>query len=175
MHWLRAVGILGAGLAVFGAVACGGDDDDDDGGDTADVGTASAVKVTQDSKHGAILTSATGLTLYTFTQDSSGKSTCSGACAEAWPPVEAAAAPAVEGAKGDFSIITRDDGKKQVAFNGRPLYRFAADKAAGDATGEGQGGVWFVAKADGSAPAASGAPAGGSSPVSSGGENPYSY
>ena len=165
--WLRARGLAGASMLVLGAAACGGDDDDDSGA-PAD-GEAIALKVTQDAKFGAILTSADGLTLYTFTQDAAGKSTCNADCAATWPPLVTTAtnAPELGDAKGEFTLIARDDGKKQVAFNGKPLYRFAADKQIGDAAGEGVGGVWFVAKADGSAAAAG-------TPSSSGGD-PYGY
>jgi predicted lipoprotein with Yx(FWY)xxD motif len=38
-------------------------------------------------------------------------------------------------AAGKLSIVTRDDGSKQLAYNGMPLYYFAADKAAGDTNG----------------------------------------
>ena len=175
MHWLRALGLFAAAAGVVGVVACGGDDeydDDDDGGSSA---AAGAVKVTQDPKLGAILANGDGLTLYVFTQDSAGKSVCNDACAATWPPLEAGSAPEVEGATGDFSLITRADGKKQVAFNGRPLYRYAADKAAGDASGQGVGGVWFAAKANGDPPAAAASPAAGSTPGATSVDNPYNY
>ena len=163
MNWLRALGLFGAMFAVLGLAACGGDDDDDDdSGDSGGGGaTAANLKVTTDPKLGAILTSSDGLTLYTFNQDTAGKSTCNADCAATWPPLttSSADAPKVDGATGDFSVITRDDGAKQIAFNGKPLYRFAADKKAGDTTGEGVGGVWFAARASG-APANSGSGSG---------------
>ena len=84
-----------------------------------------------------------GKTLYIFTKDATGKSNCNGGCAAAWPPFMAAN-PSLAG--GDFSIVTRDDGGKQWAFKGQPLYFFAGDAKAGDISGEGQGGVWFVVK-----------------------------
>ena len=49
----------------------------------------------------------------------------------------------------DFSTITRDDGSKQVAFYGQPLYYFAADAAAGDVKGQGLNDKWYVVGADG--------------------------
>ena len=85
-----------------------------------------------------------GKTLYIFTKDAAGKSNCNGGCAGAWPPF-AVANPALAG--GDFSIVTRDDGAKQWAHQGKPLYFYAADTAAGDMKGEGQGGVWYTIKA----------------------------
>ncbi|MFM8898625.1 MAG: hypothetical protein ACKOF9_01570 [Burkholderiales bacterium] len=92
---------------------------------------------------GGMLTNKDGKTLYIFTKDAPGKSNCNGGCAAAWPPF-AVANPALAG--GDFSIVTRDDGAKQWAYKGQPLYFYAADTKPGDMVGEGQGGVWFVVK-----------------------------
>ena len=52
------------------------------------------------------------------------------------------------GAKSDETLttITRDDGSKQWAFNGKPLYTYAQDQKAGDVMGEGFKGVWHAAK-----------------------------
>jgi predicted lipoprotein with Yx(FWY)xxD motif len=73
-----------------------------------------------------------GKPLYTFSRDMTGMSHCSGQCATAWPPLMAA-----DGAKaeGDWSVVTRDDGKKQWAYKGKPLYTFARDTAGAAATG----------------------------------------
>jgi len=91
------------------------------------------------------------LALYIFTNDTkdSGKSVCNGDCATAWPPLMAAAADAVgleDGVTGTVTIITRDDGSSQVAYNGMPLYYFQGDSAAGQTNGQGLNGVWFVAE-----------------------------
>ena len=43
-------------------------------------------------------------------------------------------------------VITRDDGTKQWAYKGKPLYYFSMDKAAGDKAGDGRGMVWHIAK-----------------------------
>ena len=82
-----------------------------------------------------------GKTLYTYDKDSGEKSACNGPCAQAWPPAKAAANAKPQG---EFSIVTRDDGSKQWAYKGKPLYTHAQDKNAGDKTGEGQAG-WRVA------------------------------
>ena len=86
-----------------------------------------------------------GMTLYTFDKDATpGKSVCNGPCATNWPP-----ALATDGAKatGDWTIITRDDGLKQWAYKGKPLYAFAKDTKAGDKTGDGfLNGAWHIAK-----------------------------
>ncbi len=67
----------------------------------------------------------TGKALYTYNADeASGKSTCTGDCATRFPPL---LAPASAVAGGDWSIITRDDGTKQWAYQGKPLHRFAGE------------------------------------------------
>jgi len=86
-----------------------------------------------------------GMTLYVFDKDTagSGKSVCNGQCATNWPPLMAA-----DGDKdsGDYSVITRDDGKKQWALKGKPLYYWAKDAKPGDKTGDGVLNIWHVAK-----------------------------
>ncbi|MBK8336368.1 MAG: hypothetical protein IPL03_07160 [Sterolibacteriaceae bacterium] len=92
-----------------------------------------------------MLTSAAGMTLYVYDQDTagSGKSTCNGPCAANWPPLmaEADAKPA-----GDYSLVARDDGGKQWAYKGKPLYFWAKDAKPGDKTGDGVKNVWHVVR-----------------------------
>lgn len=92
-----------------------------------------------------VLTNSTGMTLYTFDNDPSGgsKSACNGACANNWPPLLAEGGAQ---ATGDYSIITRDDGKKQWAYKGKPLYLWSKDQKPGDKTGDGFKNVWHAAK-----------------------------
>lgn len=102
-------------------------------------------KLTKVDKLGEILTGPKGMTLYTFDNDKEpGKSTCSGECAKMWPPfTPEASAPAP---KAPLSIITRDDGSKQYAYKGKPLYYYVKDSKPGDATGHGVGNRWWAAK-----------------------------
>jgi len=90
-----------------------------------------------------VLTNASGMTLYTFDKDSAGKSACNGPCAASWPPLMATA---TDKAAGDYSIVTRDDGAKQWAYKGKPLYLWVKDTKPGDKTGDGVNGVWKIAK-----------------------------
>lgn len=92
-----------------------------------------------------VLTDKAGMTLYTFDKDpaSAGKSVCNGGCARNWPPLMASSAAT---ASGDWSIVTRDDGTKQWAYEGKPLYRWIKDQKPGDKTGDGFRGVWHVAR-----------------------------
>jgi predicted lipoprotein with Yx(FWY)xxD motif len=99
-----------------------------------------------------------GMTLYIFTADTDGSSTCNDDCAAAWPPLlgDGADVTAGDGVTGAFGTTTRDDGSKQVTHGGQPLYYYASDEAAGDAKGEGIGGKWFIAPVDGSSAASLG-------------------
>ena len=91
-----------------------------------------------------VLTGGNGMTLYTFDKDADGKSMCNGPCATNWPPLYATDS---DKASGDYGIITRDDGKKQWALKGKPLYYWSKDQKPGDKTGDGfLNGAWHVAK-----------------------------
>lgn len=116
---------------------------------------------------GSILVDSQGRTLYMFAKDTSGKSTCTGSCAQAWPPAVVSATPkaatpsptgtATAGPTGTASptaspspaaspepvqaallgTTTRSDGKKQATYNKHPLYYFAGDTKPGQAKGQG--------------------------------------
>ena len=82
-----------------------------------------------------------GRTLYTFAKDEPGKSNCTGACAEAWPP--ALVGPGDRDFT-DFTIITRADGGKQWAYKGKPLYLSVRDTANGQCNGNGVDEQWYI-------------------------------
>jgi predicted lipoprotein with Yx(FWY)xxD motif len=109
-------------------------------GGCAGMTPASPARVTD-----GMLVGTNGMTLYTFDRDpvGTGKSVCNGPCATNWPPLAAAAeaAPA-----GDWAVITRDDGSKQWAYKGKPVYFWIKDQKPGDRTGDGVNGVWRLAK-----------------------------
>jgi predicted lipoprotein with Yx(FWY)xxD motif len=92
-----------------------------------------------------VLANSAGMTLYTFDKDAagSGKSACNGPCAANWPPLIAAADSS---ASGDYTIITRDDGGKQWAYKGKPLYLWVKDARPGDKSGDGFNNAWRVAR-----------------------------
>ena len=93
---------------------------------------------------GGILQDAKGMTLYTWDNDKeANKSSCNGMCLMNWPALTAEAG---NRDVGEFKVITRDDGSKQWAYKGKPLYHFRMDAKAGDTTGEGRGMVWHIAK-----------------------------
>ena len=91
------------------------------------------------------LVAANGMTLYTFDRDTanSGKSACNGPCATLWPPLMASATDQPTGA---YTIVTRDDGAKQWAYKGKPVYFYKEDKKAGDRTGDNFRDVWHIIK-----------------------------
>ena len=80
---------------------------------------------------------------YYFDKDVAGKSNCNGKCANAWPPLMAG-----DGAKAvdEFTIVVRDDGGKQWAHKGLPLYRWVKDEKPGDTTGHRFKNVWTAAQ-----------------------------
>ena len=150
------------------ATACGGDNTSSTPTTAASQPSAStgspssaapaAVAIGQTSL-GQVVTDTSGMTLYVFDKDTagSGKSACTASCATTWPPATTSSATPGKptGLSGALTTITRDDGTHQLALDGHPLYRFASDTAAGQTNGDGVGGIWHVAKASGSASAAS--------------------
>ncbi|MGH8928440.1 MAG: COG4315 family predicted lipoprotein [Acidimicrobiia bacterium] len=117
---------------------------------TASEATGPAIVVAA-SDLGDILTDSDGRTLYLFTPDAQGDSTCYDACADNWPALtgEVSAGDGVDGSL--LGTTTRTDGAVQVTYNGWPLYHFAADAAPGDVNGQGLNDVWYVVDATGNA------------------------
>jgi predicted lipoprotein with Yx(FWY)xxD motif len=152
-----ATTVLALGALVLSG--CGGDDDDGgSAGATSESAASSssaesAELATADSALGTIVVDSKGMSVYMFDKDTqgSGKSSCTGGCLDAWPPVIAESdSPAVDGVTGDVATITRDDGTVQVTLDGWPLYYWQGDKAAGDVAGQGVQDVWWVLAPDGS-------------------------
>ncbi len=106
------------------------------------------VGVASVGSHGHVLVDRSGRTLYRYTPDGTGKSTCTGGCASVWPPVTVPSGTAVTGPSaigtGVLGTIPGPGGTRQVTFKGMPLYTYTGDTAAGQANGQGAGGVWFV-------------------------------
>jgi predicted lipoprotein with Yx(FWY)xxD motif len=99
---------------------------------------------TATTSKGPALTDARGMSLYTFDKDSDGKSACNGPCAANWPALKAEAS---DSAGNNYTVIARDDGSKQWAYKGKPLYTFVKDQKAGDISGDGfLNGAWHLAQ-----------------------------
>jgi predicted lipoprotein with Yx(FWY)xxD motif len=98
---------------------------------------------------GQAVVTASGHTLYLFAKDKNGKSSCTGMCATAWPPLIASAKPgAGAGTKASLLGTTkRADGRMQVTYNHHPLYTFVKDTKKGQTSGEGVnafGAPWYA-------------------------------
>jgi predicted lipoprotein with Yx(FWY)xxD motif len=128
----KSIAVLAA-VAVFGIAGC------------SSMGYGSAVPAPPTKVADGVVTNAAGMTLYTFDKDAagSGKSTCNGPCATSWPPLLAATDAK---ASGEYTIITRDDGARQWAYKGKPLYLWIKDAKPGDRTGDGFNNAWRVAR-----------------------------
>jgi predicted lipoprotein with Yx(FWY)xxD motif len=149
-----------AGALVLALGACG---DDDDSTSTADQGSQSqegsgsagapasdAVVQASETDLGEVLTTADGMTVYGFTVDSGGTSSCNEGCSEEWPPVTVENGEVPAGLDAAiFKVTERSDGSYQLVAGDRPLYTFSGDQAAGDTNGQGFGGVWFAVAPDG--------------------------
>jgi predicted lipoprotein with Yx(FWY)xxD motif len=86
-----------------------------------------------------------GLTVYTFDKDvaGSGKSVCNDKCAVNWPPVLATASDKPQGA---YAIIVRDDGRRQWAYKGKPVYTWPEDQEPGDKYGDNKNNIWHIVR-----------------------------
>lgn len=114
-----------------------------------------AVKLKKSPTLGTYLADKDDKTLYFFSNDADGQNHCTGGCAGAWPifsgevPKQAGLDKGLNAS--DFGSITTADGKKQITYKNWPLYYFSpknVPEPANEITGDGAGGVWYVAKPD---------------------------
>jgi predicted lipoprotein with Yx(FWY)xxD motif len=109
--------------------------------------TKQVVKEANNSSLGhTVLTANNGLTLYSLSVEKNGKFICKGSCLKDWFPLVVAAGVKPTGPVA-LGTVRRPDGRRQVTFEGRPLYTFDGDSKKGDATGEGikDVGTWHAA------------------------------
>ena len=103
---------------------------------------AEPAKIGETAK-GKVLVDAKGMTLYILDRDTApNKSTCNGQCATNWPPLTVSGDAKDSG---NWTVVTRDDGGKQWAYKGKPLYFWKDDKKPGDTEGDNRNNVWHVA------------------------------
>ena len=109
----------------------------------AALASTAAVAAEPLKKSDGVFVDGAGMTVYTFDKDvaGSGKSACTDGCLKNWPAVAAAGELAAP-----WSSLTRDDGSKQLAYKGKPLYLFVGDKKAGDRNGDNVKDVWHIVK-----------------------------
>ncbi|MEJ2870611.1 hypothetical protein WCD74_22790 [Actinomycetospora sp. OC33-EN08] len=169
---LVAAGAVAAGAAGYVAIAQWGTSSDQAVAPTAGAGPAAATSLTganlatRQTPLGTVATS-DGYTLYQYTKDSNkpAAATCTGTCAEQWPPVLASDGdPWLKGIDASrVGTVDRPDGTKQLTLNGWPLYRYGQDTGPGETAGNGVGGSWKAVGPDGKPVAgdAAAAPAGG--------------
>lgn len=144
MRHLRAVLLVGLTVLI---AACGSAAET-----PTPVTTPSAVSggiTTADTDLGTILVDGEGMTLYGFTEDIDGASTCYDGCARRWPPVPGSARPGAGLDADVFTTTQRDDGESQLVAGASPLYTFVEDEAPGEVNGHGSGDVWFAVGPDG--------------------------
>ena len=150
------LGLLLAGL-VLALAACGGGQpaSSPDSGAQAPASPSPAPAESQvataQSSLGQTLVDAEGRTLYAFTKDKGGKSSCYGDCEATWPALTVQGSPSAgDGVEASLLATTdRKDGSAQVTYKGMPLYHFSGDQQPGDTNGQGVGGVWFAVTPDG--------------------------
>jgi predicted lipoprotein with Yx(FWY)xxD motif len=145
---VAVVGVLavaGLGSSLASAVAAGWSSGQS-------TGTASVVVKVASTKLGKIIVGPNGHALYLYKADKGTTSECYAGCASAWPPLLTAGKP-----KGGTGVLAaklgttkRTGGKLQVTYAGHPLYYFAGDSAAGQTSGQGSGGTWYVLSPAGS-------------------------
>jgi len=99
-----------------------------------------------------IVADAQGRTLYVLSPETTHHLLCkSSKCLALWPPLTVrsskTALKAGSGVHGRLATFRRSNGMLQVTLSGQPLYRYAGDRAKGDANGQGIhafGGTWHV-------------------------------
>jgi len=145
--------LLGAAL-LAGVTGCGaaghGHHDTPAAADQNKNQSAVRVQIAQSSL-GPILTDQNGRTLYAFTNDKAGTSSCTGQCIATWPAL-VSRQPADAGAGADKALLaqtTRAEGTAQATYGNWPLYYYVGDVGPGDIDGQGIDGAWFVVGADG--------------------------
>ncbi|BFU42561.1 hypothetical protein [Krasilnikovia sp. MM14-A1004] len=150
-----ALVLCGAVLAV-GAVACSGPS-----AKTASKSSTAVINGTTpaaptglqfaDSAIGSILVDQNGRSLYGFTADKAGTSSCTGTCIATWPALTSEK-PVTAGTGVETSLLTtvsRAESASQAVYGGWPLYYYAGDLGPGDIDGQGVDGTWFVIGRDG--------------------------
>lgn len=139
-RWLPAGVALAVGVALGALVALSLS-----GSSTKPNAGGPAVLVGQ-STLGKVLINSSGLTYYMFTHDKRDVSNCTEACLRVWPPAIATGTPTAAAgvSRAKLTTIKRSDHRRQLAYNGHPLYTFSEDTRKGQAGGEGFLGAWFM-------------------------------
>src|SRR5262245_14329142 len=101
-------------------------------------GKSTTVSLASVSGVGKVLVDSKGFALYSPTQDTSAMIRCTGSCTAIWVPLTVKGSPTgVSSLAAKLGTVMRPDGKKQVTFDGKPLYTFAEDSSPKTVTGNG--------------------------------------
>ena len=116
---------------------------------TSSSGRPAAIGVANNGDLGRIVDDSQRRTVYLFQKDVGSKTSCTGSCAAAWPPLRTAGKPVIGSglAASKTGMTTRSDGKPQITYNGHPLYLYSGDQNPGDTNGQGLtafGAAWFA-------------------------------
>jgi predicted lipoprotein with Yx(FWY)xxD motif len=151
------LGALGAfvGGAALVLAACGSSSPSSSGTTTSTSGSAttsttpgsaSATVQAGSTSNGTVLENSAGLPLYTYDKDTGTQSACTGACAQAWPPLTVPAGTTPKGGtgvSGTVAAVQQSNGTDQVTYDGKLVYTFLSD-SAGKVTGNGVAGFSVV-------------------------------
>lgn len=134
-----AIAVAVVGFIILSAVA----------GSPAKKGAAAAPAVMlRTGRLGRTLVNAQGRTLYMFLEDAGGKSSCYGPCTRIWPPALVSGTTAKAGpgvvARKLTTVARRRSQRRQLVYNGHPLYTTDADAKPGDTNGQGVFNTWFA-------------------------------
>ncbi len=145
-------------LALIGTVTLSGSATAQSASPTTTVVSSRTIKIgIGDSSLGRVMVDGSGMTLYMFARDRYNVSFCDGQCLVAWPPMmlrsnQTLADVELSGGlrRSRLSYALRDDGSRQVTYNGWPLYYWFRDTKPGDVRGQWVNDIWWVMTEDGS-------------------------
>ena len=146
--------VLVAAFALAAAGLAGAREGRDAGNRSAESADATATLTLRNTRYGPVLFDGRNRVLYGFTRDRrGGPSRCYGACAAAWPVYFGKGTlRAGKGVRQSLIGTTRRrDGRRQVTYNGWPLYYYAHE-GPGEVKCQNVnefGGLWLVVRARG--------------------------
>jgi predicted lipoprotein with Yx(FWY)xxD motif len=130
---------LAAVVAVLALAACGGAgyDNSDSSSATRSGNDTATVSVEELGDSGRVLVDSAGKALYANEEESESGVVCAAACTSFWIPLTIdAGAPSGNSLPSELGVVEREDGTRQVTFEGKRLYTFVEDEP-GEVTGDG--------------------------------------
>jgi predicted lipoprotein with Yx(FWY)xxD motif len=137
----RTIPLIAIALAAAALTACGSGSGSSQSQNSSAAPASSkttTVSLASVSGVGKVLVDSKGFALYSPKQDTSSMIRCTGSCTAIWVPLTVKGSPTgVSSLSGKLGTVMRPDGKKQVTFEGKPLYTFAEDSSPKKVTGNG--------------------------------------